>query len=150
MDLLAYAQPPIVKTVGEGDKAVALSYSVLLNEDFVTMAAALRQAFWDLIDADNTIKSPVDRAKAKMGYTVGFGDVIQWAMYEPVGQAFALYLSLKRKHPDIKQEDITSLPVKPDEQFELVQAILGLPAPEDPPAAEGEGEKKETTGMTAP
>lgn len=148
MDLLSFNKPPVQKVVGEGENAKTLSFSVLLNEDMVTMAAALRQLYFDLIDQDKTIKSPVERAKAKMAYTVGVGDVVSWALYDPQGQAFALYLSLRRLHPDVKQEDIMKAQFNSDEQFELVYSILGIPEPSKDTPAEGEGEKKVTPGTT--
>jgi len=142
MDTLTYVQPPIDLR----NEEETLRFSVLTNGDLVSIAGALRQGFYDILDADKTIKA-VERAKAKSEYIVSIGDIVNFCIYDPAGQSYALFLSLKKLDKDVTQMMVAEMSIENGKKIEIIQYIMGIPlTPSN--AVDDSDDKKKAVGMT--
>lgn len=138
MDLLNYVQPPFKYTIGEGDNKVTLTYSVLLNEDLISLQSIIRDQWFNFIDNDKTIKNNIEKIKLKFDYKISIADTIDYAISDPTGRQIAMFLSLSKVHKDIKIEDIQKMQLDPNIMTEIIYYILGIPLEKN----NGEDKKK--------
>lgn len=128
MDILNFVRVPyLLKVDGKN-----ISLSALTQKDWITISSAIKQGFFELIDNDKNIKS-IDKAKAKATYIVGNGEAINFAIYDSAGQAFALWLSAKKLHPEITQEEVQEWVFDPSKKIEILEYICAFPVAEKLP-----------------